>query len=159
MENEHNGAVYDQMCLAIYNSNRYFHKLYQLILEDYDLTYLQYLSIFVTWRLQGAQLKDICDNLELASSTLTPVVQKLVQKGWLLKQTSPADGRVRELVVAPSKKAEFKDILNRIGAVQTKLIAQSPLALEHMIEETQTINKVLLQVIKEEEQSNESRTN
>ncbi|CAH0418837.1 MarR family winged helix-turn-helix transcriptional regulator [Periweissella ghanensis] len=159
MEAEHNGAVYDQMCLAIYNSNRYFHKLYQLILEDYDLTYLQYLSIFVTWRLQGAQLKDICDNLELASSTLTPVVQKLVQKGWLLKQTSKTDGRVRELVVAPSKAHHFEDILARIGAVQDKLITQSPLALERMLIETQTINKVLLQVIQEEEHNNESRTN
>lgn len=159
MEAEHNGAVYDQMCLAIYNSNRYFHKLYQLILEDYDLTYLQYLSIFVTWRLQGTQLKDICDNLELASSTLTPVVQKLVQKGWLLKQTSKTDGRVRELVVAPSKAHHFEDILARIGAVQDKLITQSPLALERMLIETQTINKVLLQVIQEEEHNNESRKN
>lgn len=153
-------ALYDELCLAIYNSNRYLHRLYQSVLGEYDLTYLQYLSILVIWQEDGlgVQLKDICKRLDLLSNTLTPVVDKLVKKGWLIKQASLTDKRAKELVLADDRKAEFAEILKKVNDLQLKLTMRTNCGLNEMLTQQHDLNNLLIELITKENEY-ESSTN
>lgn len=144
------GAIYDELCLAVYNTNRYFHHLYQDVLGEYDLTYLQYLSILVTWQQNGSQLKDICQALDLSTNTLTPVIQKLVQKGWLLKQPSKTDKRVKELILVADKVADFQGLLERINIIQSKVVGRSQYDVGEIVRKQHELNALLQSLIAEE---------
>ncbi|WP_157060835.1 MarR family winged helix-turn-helix transcriptional regulator [Liquorilactobacillus uvarum] len=77
---------YDELCFSVYTTNRYFHRLYSKILSQYELTYLQYMVLIVVRNEKQTSLSTICSKLDLANNTLTPVIQKLVNKNWLVKK-------------------------------------------------------------------------
>ncbi|MDN2451492.1 MarR family transcriptional regulator, partial [Leuconostoc sp. UCMA20149] len=53
------GQLYDELCLSIYNTNRYFHRLYAELLGGYELSYLQYMSLLIIYKKEKAKLMDI----------------------------------------------------------------------------------------------------
>lgn len=49
VQDEH---LYDELCLSVYNTNRYFHHLYEYVLDKYDLSYLQYMCLLIIHKRQ-----------------------------------------------------------------------------------------------------------
>ncbi|CAM3113151.1 MarR family winged helix-turn-helix transcriptional regulator [Leuconostoc rapi] len=142
-----NEQVYDELCLSVYNTNRYFHHLYGIVLDKYDLSYLQYMSLLVISKNKSVKLMDIGTELDLSSNTLTPVIDRLVKKSWLVKVPSEVDRRVKFLEIPASKYQLFENILVDIARIRDKLIQSSTRSIESIIAENDILNRVLKEII------------
>ncbi|WP_288531745.1 MarR family winged helix-turn-helix transcriptional regulator [uncultured Secundilactobacillus sp.] len=94
--------IADQLCFSTYNVNRLFNKFYQEALAPFKLTYPQYLLLMTLWENDHQELRDLGKTLSLKSSTLTPLVRRLEDHGWVTR-TQPTDKR--RLVVSLTEKA------------------------------------------------------
>lgn len=139
--------LYDELCLSIYNTNRYFHRLYAELLGGYELSYLQYMSLLIIYKKEKAKLMDIGEELELSSNTLTPVIDRLVNKEWLIKVPSELDKRVKYLKISESKRLVFEHILSDVAVVRDELVVASEKSVISMITENESLNKTLRAMI------------
>ena len=142
--------LYDELCLSVYNTNRHFHRLYSRVLEPYDLSYLQYMSLLIIHQQGPLTLMAIGATLDLSSNTLTPVIDKLVKKSWLQKTPSPTDKRAKVLSMPADKQPLFAQILTEVDAVRDDLLARSGRPLEDVLRENQALNAILQTMLTEE---------
>jgi len=63
-------------------------------LDELDLTYTQYITMMVMWEHKEMNVKELGEHLYLDSGTLTPVLKKLEQKGWVKRNRAKEDERV-----------------------------------------------------------------
>lgn len=144
--------LYDELCLSVYNTNRYFHRLYGRVLEQYDLSYLQYMSLLIIHQRGALKMMDIGADLELSSNTLTPVIDKLVQKNWIVKVQSIKDKRVKVLAMADDKQRLFQKILAEVDEIRNVLLQRSGRPLADVLQENQALNSVLQSMLIEKEE-------
>ncbi len=76
----------NQLCFAVYTAANQFTKLYRQVLEPFDLTYPQYLVLLALWEQDNLVVKQISEKLSLGIGTLNPILNKLVDKGWVKKK-------------------------------------------------------------------------
>jgi DNA-binding MarR family transcriptional regulator len=84
----------NQVCFPLYALSREVIKLYKPLLEPFDLTYTQYITMMVMWEEEKILFKDLGKRLFLDSGTLTPVLKKLEKKGLVTKYRNKDDDRV-----------------------------------------------------------------
>ncbi|SCB83250.1 MarR family winged helix-turn-helix transcriptional regulator [Weissella bombi] len=94
----------NQLCFSIYNANRLFAKFYQQALDEFQLTYPQYLVMLALWENEPINLRELGQKLHLASNTLTPLLKRLEQNGWLTRVRPTEDKR--QLVVSLTPKGQ-----------------------------------------------------
>lgn len=87
----------NQLCFSIYNANRLFNKFYQQSLAEFGLTYPQYLVLMTLWEQDGKTLHQLGDELGLSSNTLTPLLKRLEDKGWINRIRPDSDRRQLEV--------------------------------------------------------------
>ena len=88
----------NQICFPLYASGKEIVRKYQPYLEKLDLTYTQYIVLMVLWERDHLSVKEIGAKLYLDSGTLTPLINKLITKGFVQKEKSPDDER--ELIIS-----------------------------------------------------------
>lgn len=88
----------NQICFPLYASGKEIVRKYQPYLEKLDLTYTQYIVLMVLWERDHLSVKEIGAKLYLDSGTLTPLINKLITKGFIQKEKSPDDER--ELIIS-----------------------------------------------------------
>ncbi|HEM4275351.1 TPA: MarR family transcriptional regulator [Streptococcus suis] len=86
-----------QLCHSFYQVNKLFNQFYMKNLKEFDLTYTQYLVLVVLWETAPLTLKELGGKLDLASNTLTPLLKRLEEKGYI--QRSIPLGDKRQLLV------------------------------------------------------------
>lgn len=96
----------DQLCFSVYNVNRLFNKFYQDALADFGLTYPQYLVLTAMWNRDHREMRDLGSELQLSSNTLTPMVKRLAERGWLTRVHPQADKRRLVINLTPQAKAQ-----------------------------------------------------
>ena len=84
----------DQLCFPLYACAREIVKAYRPSLEALGLTYTQYITMMVPWEENRVSVKDLGRQLHLDSGTLTPLLKKLEEKGYLQRERSTKDERV-----------------------------------------------------------------
>ena len=83
-----------------------------------SLTYTQYLVMMYLWERGGTNVKELSRCLLLDPSTLTPLLKKLEQKGYLTRTRAEADQRNLLLALTPEGAAlrdRALDIPARMG--------------------------------------------
>ena len=83
----------DFLCFAIYSANLAFGRAYKPILEQFGLTYLQYIAMVALWEEDAQTVSGLGDKLFLESNTLTPLLKKLEAMGYVRRQRDPKDER------------------------------------------------------------------
>lgn len=83
----------DFMCFAVYSANLAFGRAYKPILEKLGLTYTQYIAIVALWEQDNQTVGGLGEKLFLESNTLTPILKKLEELGYLQRRRDPADER------------------------------------------------------------------
>ncbi len=83
----------DFMCFAVYSANLAFGRAYKPILEKLGLTYTQYIAIVALWEQDNQTVGGLGEKLFLESNTLTPILKKLEELGYLQRKRDPADER------------------------------------------------------------------
>ncbi len=92
----------NQICFPLYASGKEITRRYKPYLDELDITYTQYIVLMVLWENDHVSVKEIGERLYLDSGTLTPLLNKLVEKGLIKKEKKPLDER--ELIVSLTKK-------------------------------------------------------
>ena len=109
----------NQLCFPLYAASRNVIGLYTPYLNELGLTYTQYLVFLVLWEKDGITVSEICDKLKLDSGTMSPLLKKLQQAGYIQKVRSAADDRVVEITLTDEGKAlqkKAKDVPAKVGS-------------------------------------------
>ena len=110
--------IENQLCFPLYACGRKIVSLYTPYLKPLGLTYTQYIVLLVLWEERSVQVKDLCRKLYLDSGTLTPVLKKMEEAGWLTRERCHEDERVVTVTVTEKGmelREEVKDIPAKIG--------------------------------------------
>ena len=92
----------NQLCFPIYLCSKEIIRKYSPLLDDIDLTYTQYIVMMYFWEKNKSNVKELGKTLLLDSSTLTPLLKKLENKGYISRVRSSIDER--NLVLTVTKK-------------------------------------------------------
>ena len=83
----------NQLCFPIYLCAKELVRRYDALLADLSLTYTQYLVMMYLWEQGRTNVRELSRCLMLDPSTLTPLLKKLEQKGFLTRTRDEADQR------------------------------------------------------------------
>ena len=94
----------NQICFPLYACSKEIVKAYKPYLDELDLTYTQYITMMVMWEHKELRVKEIGKCLFLDSSTLTPLLKRLEEKGYVVRKRSERDER--DLIVTLTDRGE-----------------------------------------------------
>ena len=94
----------NQLCFPLYACAKEIVKSYTPFLDELGLTYTQYITMMALWEYHQMTVKELGKHLYLDSGTLTPVLKKLEQKGFVLRNRSKEDER--NLIVSLTEEGE-----------------------------------------------------
>lgn len=95
----------NQLCFPLYVCSKEIVKRYKPFLDEIDLTYTQYITMMVLWEHKKVNVKEMGKYLFLDSGTLTPVLKKLEQKGYLTRCRDTEDERVLNVAITEAGEA------------------------------------------------------
>ena len=95
----------NQLCFPLYAAARNVTGLYTPWLKPLGLTYTQYIVLLVLWEKDGISVSEIGGKLILDNGTLSPLLKKLEQAGYLTRQRSGEDERVVVITLTEAGKA------------------------------------------------------
>lgn len=98
----------NQLCFPLYASAREVIKLYKPFLDEIGLTYTQYIAMMVFWEKKTVNVKSLGESLFLDSGTLTPLLKKLENAGFVKRERSAKDERNLEVSIT-QKGEELKE--------------------------------------------------
>lgn len=81
------------LCFDIYATHHAVCQVYQPLLSKLGLTYPQYLVMTILWEKDGQTVGQLGDRLDLASSTLTPLIKRMESQGLLERKRDKSDER------------------------------------------------------------------
>ena len=138
----------NQICFPLYAVSKELTKHYTPLLNELDLTYTQYITMMVLWEKESLTLKELGDKLYLDSGTLTPLIKKLENKGYLTKKRSKKDNR--DLIITITQ--DENDLKEKAKSIPFKIASCIKLDQEEAINLYATLNKLLKQ-FKEEKKA------
>lgn len=140
MSNEYDALkLCNQLCFPLYACAKEIVRRYKPYLDEIDLTYTQYIVMMVLWEHKQINVKDMGAFLYLDSGTLTPVLKKLEQKGYLTRERDKEDERVLNVTITEQGE-ELKE-----QAVQIPRKMQGCVSLDK--EEAQTLYRILNKIL------------
>ncbi|MBR3359220.1 MAG: MarR family transcriptional regulator [Solobacterium sp.] len=110
---EENMRLENQLCFALYAASRKVVSLYTPLLKPLGLTYTQYLVFLVLWENDGQTVGDICRKLYLDSGTVTPLLKKMEEAGYVTRTRQKDDERV-VTVSLTEKGRQMKEVCARV---------------------------------------------
>ena len=96
--------IENQLCFPLYACAKEIVKAYKPYLDELDLTYTQYITMMVLWEHKTLRVKDLGKCLFLDSGTLTPLLKRLEEKGYVSRRRSVEDER--DLIVTITESGE-----------------------------------------------------
>jgi DNA-binding MarR family transcriptional regulator len=93
------------LCFDIYATHHAIGQTYQPLLSELGLTYPQYLVLIVLWERDGQSVGDLGVRLDLASSTLTPLIKRLESQGLLARNRDTCDERKVRITLTSAGRA------------------------------------------------------
>nr|WP_255552583.1 MarR family transcriptional regulator [Lactobacillus sp. Sy-1] len=119
-----------------------YNKLYQKPLKQFNLTYVQYITLLTLWKKDGVTVNTLSKELDLTNGTLTPLLKRLEKAGWITRKRDKQDERRLIVSLTPHGKelqgkitnctemclnemgysqSEFLDALHNIQDIQKRL--------------------------------------
>jgi DNA-binding MarR family transcriptional regulator len=108
----------NQLCFPLYAAARNVTGLYTPCLKPLGLTYTQYLVFLVLWEKDGIPVGEIGEKLMLDNGTLSPLLKKMEQAGYIERKRSHEDERVVVITLTEAGKAlqeKAKDVPGQVA--------------------------------------------
>ena len=119
----------NQLCFPLYVCAKEVVRRYKPILDELDITYTQYITMMALWEHRSLSLKDIGAMICLDSGTLTPLLKKLEEKGYVERSRDRDDERV--LTVSVTEKG--MDLRERALSVPGSVATCIPISPEEAL--------------------------
>lgn len=139
----------NQLCFPLYVCSKEIIRKYKPFLSKINLTYTQYIVMMVLWENDKINLKTLGEKLFLDSGTLTPVLIKLEQKGYVKRQKNKIDER--NLIVEITKNGSL--LKEQAKNIPKSLSQCIPISNEDAYNLYIILNKILKNINKEKDTS------
>jgi len=137
---DHTAKLIDLLSFDLYAAARAVTRAYNPHLASIGLTYPQYLVMVALWQHAPRTVKELGENLDLDSGTLSPLLKRLEATGLVTRRRCVNDERTVEIAPTPQGQALMRDAsgvpraiasalglseaeARRLRALLTKLIA------------------------------------
>ena len=137
-----------QLCFRLYATSRLVTRLYQPVLEPLGLTYPQYIVLMILWEDAPCPVSHIGERALLNTNTLTPLLKRLEQLGYVRRQRRLGDERVVEISITETGAA----LKSRCSCIPTELSKMTDFPLDK-VEALKGLLDELLRVLCEQSQS------
>ena len=94
----------NQVCFPLYACSKELVRQYGPFLKELGLTYTQYLVMMVLWEKQTVSSRELAECVRLDYGTLTPVLKRLEQAGYLQRTRAREDERMLTLALTEQGK-------------------------------------------------------
>ena len=115
----------NQLCFPLYACARKIVNLYTPYFKPLGITYTQYIVFMVLWAHDGVSVRELGERLYLDSGTLTPLLKKMEQAGFVRRARSEADERVTLVYLTDAGRA-MREKCMEIPVHLSKSVALSP---------------------------------
>ena len=108
----------NQLCFPLYAASRNVISLYTPWLKPLGLTYTQYILFLVLWEQDGITVGEICDKLMLDNGTVSPMLKKMQQAGYIDRKRSEEDERIVVITLTEEGRAlqdKARDIPEKVA--------------------------------------------
>ncbi len=108
----------NQLCFPLYAAARHVTGLYTPVLKPLGLTYTQYIVFLVLWEKDGQPVGEIGEKLLLDNGTLSPLLKKMEQAGYVRRERSREDERVVVITLTEAGRAlqeKAKDVPAKVA--------------------------------------------
>ncbi|TWX71955.1 MarR family transcriptional regulator [Colwellia demingiae] len=124
-----------QLCFRLYSLNKLMCRLYAPVLKELALTYPQYLAMLVLWQnTAGISVKDLGNQLDLDSGTLSPLLKRMESQGLLTRIRQSTDERV--VIIKLTKKGiGLQQSAEHIPGEMFAVTGLTPDKLQHLNQE------------------------
>ena len=129
----------NQVCFPTYAVANKILRRYQPLLRELDLTYTQYITMMVLWEKETVNEKDLVRALYLQANTLTDLLGKLKEKGYIDIRKDEKDRRT----IVISLTADGRKLKDRAVEVPKTLIEEHWLTDEEIV----TFKKILYKLL------------
>ena len=140
----------NQLCFPLYAAARNVTSLYTPWLKPLGLTYTQYIVFLVLWEKDGISVSEIGERLMLDNGTLSPLLKKMEQAGYVERRRCRKDDRVVEIRLPEAGKAlqeSAKDIPVQVAG-----------CIDLTPEKAQTLYTLLYELLENQKKNDRSKT-
>lgn len=95
----------NQVCFPLYACSKELVRQYGPYLKQLGLTYTQYITMMVLWEKERVSSKELSVCLHLDYGTLTPVLKRLDQAGYLKRERCGEDERLLTITLTERGRA------------------------------------------------------
>ena len=130
----------NQLCFPLYACSRKIVNAYTPYLKPLGLTYTQYIVFMVLWEKEEVTVGELGQTLHLDAGTLTPLLKKLEQAGYVKRAHSKEDERITLIKITAKGdklKEKCKDIPLQVSSILSTLSQK----------DLETLYKILYKVI------------
>lgn len=117
-----------QLCFALHDASRAISASYRRGLAPLGLTYSQYVVLLVLWEHGPTTMGRLCRELHLDSGTLSPLLQRLEERGRVVRRRRPEDERTVEVSCTTEGEALREPVL----AVQRRVQSETGLEIQDL---------------------------
>lgn len=114
----------EQFAFLLYACAKETTRKYKSLLRDTGLTYTQYITLLALWDKDGINVKTLGEQLYLDSGTLTPMLRKMEDTGFIKRKHTAKDER--NLIVLLTEKG--KAFENEMKQLEKRAFAELPLS-------------------------------
>ena len=134
----------NQLFFPLYAAARKVVSLYTPYFKPLGITYTQYIAFLVLWEKHTISIRELCRILYLDSGTLTPMLKKMEEAGYIIRRRCSEDERV----VLVSLTEQGEKLRERAAEIPARVGTCVPLEPE----ETFTLYKLLYKLLGKKEE-------
>ena len=94
----------EMVCFSLYSTSNSMIREYRPELEKFDLTYPQFLVMMSLWNQDFVYIKELSEQTYLDAGTLTQILKRLENKGFIERTKSEKDERAKVIVLTKEGK-------------------------------------------------------
>jgi len=139
-----------QVCFALYAASRALTDVYRPILDEFGLTYPQYLVLLVLWERpdDAPTVSELGTELRLDSGTLSPLLKRLETAGLVVRRRSARDERRVEVGLTEQGRA----LREQLCDVPLRVAQATGLSLDELVALRDTLTRVTDTIHRQKEQ-------
>jgi DNA-binding MarR family transcriptional regulator len=133
-------ALRRQVCFALYATSRAVTDVYRPILDEFGLTYPQYLVLLALWERpdEPPTVKWLGAELRLDSGTLSPLLKRLERAGLVIRRRAARDERLVEVELTDAG----RQLRERVDEVPRRIVRATGLTEPELIALRGTLNRI-----------------
>lgn len=137
----------NQICFPIYSASKLITKAYKPHLDQFGLTYPQYLVLLVLWGKDKLTVNSIKEKLMLETNTLSPMLKRM-EKSNLIKRIKSVEDERSVIIELTTKGKQLQKEAIPIPEKLLSTILSEQISLDEIIQLKDTLN-ILVRQLKE----------